>query len=411
MSKKPQHSLTIRTIFDLSKDEIERIKLMAKVYAVSGFNSGKSKLGEGDFFLIMMKGLELGINPMAAVDTINIIHGKPTLDAKGMLALVKSSGLLENIHIDSTPEYCNVTIKRFGNDEQVVSFTIEDARTFKTSEWVNKQKTTISLADKHNWKSQPEIMLKWRAITKAIREVFPDILSGLYTHEEIAPDLTATSQDGSMQYLSEGEQDDIPQLPEGDDSDIEENVIIHDSPDLEQWQKVYDNIDKFIGSALGMSLVELFNTLRQWNKELPDPMELLQELNYKHFTFAILAMLAEYRQNIRFNIIYWDTENKRHYIEFIEHKILMYSRDPLREANAPDEIIDKLEKNSVNLITDFAYQLNDLPLMKITQIFDKTTEEHKYFQVATISKMNADEQNYRQIFNDGNEDNVSEFPM
>lgn len=198
-------ALRRRTIFDLTNDELDRLQFMSKMYAASSFNSGKIRLQEGDFLLVMLKGLEVGINPMAAVDTINIIHGKPTLDAKGMLALVKSSGLLENIHIDSTAERCIITIKRVGNDEQIVSFTIQDARTFKTTEWVNGTKQNISLADKHNWKSQPEIMLKWRAITKAMREVFPDILSGLYTQEELAPNTTIVSEDGSMSLLNEPE--------------------------------------------------------------------------------------------------------------------------------------------------------------------------------------------------------------
>lgn len=185
-----QQSVTIRrrTIFDLNEEELQRLKFMAQMYAASSFNSGSSKQREGDFFLIMLKGMELGITPMAAVDTINIIKGKPTLDAKGMLALVKASGQLENINIDSTPERCMVSVKRCGNDEQIVSFTIQDAE-------------KMSLQGKDNYKSQPEIMLKWRAITKAMREVFPDIISGLYTQEELAPDITIVSDDGSMKLL------------------------------------------------------------------------------------------------------------------------------------------------------------------------------------------------------------------
>jgi hypothetical protein len=185
-----------RTILDLTPHEFERLQFMAKVYAASTFNS-KTAQSEGDFFLIMMKGLELGISPMAAVDTINIISGKPVLDAKGMLALVKSSGLLEDIQIDSTSERCIVTIKRVGNTEQMVSFTMEDAKRFKTYEkggW-------IPLADKSNWKSQPTVMLKWRAVTSAMREVFPDVISGLYTPEELDSD-TMVNDDGSMEIIS-----------------------------------------------------------------------------------------------------------------------------------------------------------------------------------------------------------------
>lgn len=192
-------TLIRRTIFDLNTDELDRIQLMARMYAASSFNGSKKPQQEGDFFLMMMKGLELGIAPMAAIDTINIISGKPTLDAKGMLALVKSSGLLQSIDIDSTNERCIVNIQRKNEPEQIISFTIQEAQQYKTTEYVGGQKTTISLSEKANWKSQPGIMLKWRAVTKAMREVFPDILAGLYTQEELAPDITLVQPDGSME--------------------------------------------------------------------------------------------------------------------------------------------------------------------------------------------------------------------
>lgn len=196
MERQNAGRLIRRTILDLTPYEFERIQFMAKVYAASTFNS-KTAQGEGDFFLIMMKGLELGISPMAAVDTINIIAGKPVLDAKGMLALVKSSGLLEDIQIDSTSERCIVTVKRLSNTEQMVSFTMEDAKRFKTYEkggW-------IALSEKSNWKSQPTVMLKWRAVTSAMREVFPDVIAGLYTPEELDGD-TVVNDDGSMEIAS-----------------------------------------------------------------------------------------------------------------------------------------------------------------------------------------------------------------
>ena len=41
-------------------------------------------------------------------------------------------------------------------------------------------------------------MLKWRAITSAIRATFPDVIGGLYTPEELDPDNTIVYDDGSM---------------------------------------------------------------------------------------------------------------------------------------------------------------------------------------------------------------------
>jgi hypothetical protein len=188
--------LVRRTILDLSAEEMRRLELMAEMYSSSGYN--KTKQTKGDFFLVMLKGMELGITPMASIDTINIIMGKPVLDAKGMLALVKSSGLLEDIDIKASETRCDVTIKRVGNAAQDISFSLDDAK-------------KMSLSGKDGWQKQPKTMLKWRAVTAAIREVFPDVISGLYTPEELDTDNTLVHDDGTMELNTVAKAQ--PQLP------------------------------------------------------------------------------------------------------------------------------------------------------------------------------------------------------
>jgi hypothetical protein len=210
--------LVRRTVLDLSEHEFSRLQLMAQMYAASGYN--KTKQTEGDYFLVMMKGLELGITPMASIDTINIIMGKPVLDAKGMLALVKSSGLLENIHIDAKDTVCTVTIKRLGNVEQEVSFSLEDAG-------------KMGLKNKDGWQKQPKTMLKWRAVTAAIREVFPDVISGLYTPEELDTEHTTVYEDGTMELSLPAK----PQLPEAkrDINNVDAMIFDNQAPVRDEW--------------------------------------------------------------------------------------------------------------------------------------------------------------------------------
>ena len=174
------------TILTMSSEQVQRIKLLAEMYAASTFNRSDSPLGQGDYFLIMLKGIELGISPTSSVDLMSIIQGKPVLDAKGILALVKGKGLLADIEMggDGTSYYC--TMKRKGESSAHKEvFTIEDA-------------ARLGLATKSNYKKQPKTMLKWRAVTACARVVFPDIIGGLYTHEEIDPNNTIVLEDGSM---------------------------------------------------------------------------------------------------------------------------------------------------------------------------------------------------------------------
>jgi hypothetical protein len=185
-AQQPSFIGTSLSILTMSEEQVTRIKLLAQMYESSTFNKTRNPLSQGDYFLIMLKGLEMGINPMAAVDLISIIQGTPVLDAKGILALVKSKGLLEDISMDGDETQYICIMKRKGESTPHKEiFTIEDAK-------------RLGLAGKDNYIKQPRTMLKWRAVTACARVVFPDVTGGLYTAEEIDPDNVTVSDDGTM---------------------------------------------------------------------------------------------------------------------------------------------------------------------------------------------------------------------
>jgi hypothetical protein len=174
-----------RTIFDLTPDEFNRLQFLSEMYAQSSFNNSKTPKKKGDYFLIMMKGIEVGLTPMAAVENIDIINGEPVIDGKGILGLIYASSVVEKFEIDATKERCIITAKRVGHAEQIISFTKEDAQNFKTFEWKDNKKVESSLWDKPTWKAQPEVMLMWRCVTKTGRRMFSDVISNLYTKDEM----------------------------------------------------------------------------------------------------------------------------------------------------------------------------------------------------------------------------------
>jgi hypothetical protein len=170
-----------QSFFTMSREQFDRLNILSEMYAASSFNSAKRQMSKADFFIIMLKGVELGLSPTTAVDFISVINGKPCLDGKGMLALIYRSPQIEAVEIDSQEEYCAVTIKRRGMEAHTEKFTIEDARkmrVFESGNW-------ISLAERHAWKTMTRTMLKWRAVAAAARAYCPDIIGGLYTPEEM----------------------------------------------------------------------------------------------------------------------------------------------------------------------------------------------------------------------------------
>lgn len=128
---------------------------------------------------IIMTGRELGIQPMQAFSTINVIQGKPTVSPQLMLALINRSGQLEDMQLETDEQGAVCTLKRKG-------------RTAYTARFGPTEAAAMGLASKVNYKQQAPTMYQWRAVAMAARAVFPDVVLGLYTPEEMGADVRVT---------------------------------------------------------------------------------------------------------------------------------------------------------------------------------------------------------------------------
>lgn len=131
---------------------------------------------------IMLTGRELGIPAMAALNTINVIQGKPAVSPQLMLALIERSGQLENIQFEQDEDgTVIVRMKRRGRSAHTEAFGPDEAR-------------AMGLLGKDNYKKQPYVMYKWRAVAACARTVFPDVILGLYTPDEMGAEVTVDSE-------------------------------------------------------------------------------------------------------------------------------------------------------------------------------------------------------------------------
>ena len=124
-------------------------------------------------FTIIVAGRELGLTAMQALRSIHIIKGKPTLSADLILALVKRNPACKRFQMTESSEkiatYCT---QRVGEDPTTMSFTIAQAQ-------------RAGLLSNDNWKRFPEAMLRARCIAALARAVYPDVVLGIYEHEEM----------------------------------------------------------------------------------------------------------------------------------------------------------------------------------------------------------------------------------
>lgn len=179
----------------------------ASVLVKSGFLPPAVNTAEKALALALT-GRELGIGMMEAIRGINIIQGKPSISPQLMLALANRTRELENLKIEETESGVVVTVKRKGRDAYVTYFGEANAK-------------AQNLFGKDNYKKQPMIMYKWRALSEALRFTFPDAISGLYTPDELGVEVIADEQ-GSMQVKAE---------PLPNKFEIKKKEVINENPE------------------------------------------------------------------------------------------------------------------------------------------------------------------------------------
>src|ERR1017187_9091202 len=122
----------------------------------------------------IMAGRELGLQAMASLRAFHLIEGKPTLAADLIRALIIKSGKAKFFRCsERTAERATFETQR-GDDPPVsLTYTVEE------------KKADGPIKPGSAWAKSPADMCVARASSKLARLVFPDVVHGLYAHEEM----------------------------------------------------------------------------------------------------------------------------------------------------------------------------------------------------------------------------------
>jgi hypothetical protein len=155
--------------------QIDQLLVVGETLVASGILPAAIKSSQ-TAVAVMLMGRELGVPPMAAFSSIDIIDGKPAIKPALMLALAHRTGQLVDRKVTDDGQCATAVVIRAGMAPVVESFSMKDAE-------------RLNLASKYNWVQQPKNMRKWRALSAALRLAFADVLSGLYSPEELGAEL------------------------------------------------------------------------------------------------------------------------------------------------------------------------------------------------------------------------------
>lgn len=152
-------------------DNLQTKLQMCQTLMQSGMCPARFKTKEAIFGAIIM-GEELGFSPMASLRVINVIQGQASLSAAGM----KAKALAMGGQINTTAwdaEKCTVVGIRPGwAKPETVTYTMAEAK-------------QAGLAGKDNWVRMPKAMLYARAVSTLCRNMWADVMEGIYSTEEL----------------------------------------------------------------------------------------------------------------------------------------------------------------------------------------------------------------------------------
>lgn len=128
-----------------------------------------------DVVAAILAGDEVGLRPLAALRSIQMISGTPAMTALAMRGLVQANGHEVWVEGEPTDSKAIVCGRRRGSDK------------VHRSVWTFDRAKKMSLTSKAQWSAQPMAMLVARATSECCRITASDVLLGMpYSVEELA---------------------------------------------------------------------------------------------------------------------------------------------------------------------------------------------------------------------------------
>lgn len=199
-------------------------KSLWETVKVDGLNVQRPS--KGKVLLLTETGIMLGIHPVAALNGVNIIEGKPTISPGLMSSLIRKAGHTLRVTVSGTIEGGDLaaTADLIRADDPDFTFTatwtLHDAHRAELCTYTqqpNGQWKVVSLSRNGNpqpWQKYPRAMLKARVISEVGREGAEDALMGVhYTPEELGANVSESGEPLDLGDLKPAPQPEAAQRP------------------------------------------------------------------------------------------------------------------------------------------------------------------------------------------------------
>lgn len=147
---------------------VDQVERMAVAVAKSGLFGVKTP---DQAMALMLIAQAEGLHPAIAARDYHVINGRPTLKADAMLARFQAAG-------------GSVRWLEYTDARVIGAFAHPQGGSVEVA-WTLAMATAAGLTKNPTWRSYPRQMLRARCISEGIRTVFPGVVVGAYTPEEV----------------------------------------------------------------------------------------------------------------------------------------------------------------------------------------------------------------------------------
>lgn len=172
------NEVAVRTETDSWIDVVGPVAKLATYIARTDFVPKAMYGNDAAVAATILTGRELGLGPMTALRSLDVIEGSVQMKTKAILARIFAAGHRVE-WLEGNAKACEVRIERCdGLTTAQVRWTIADAQ-------------TADLAGKAVWRRYPRAMLRNRALSECAELACPDVILGLEVGEDVGAPASA----------------------------------------------------------------------------------------------------------------------------------------------------------------------------------------------------------------------------
>jgi hypothetical protein len=190
----------IEAVRPSTMQEIERV---AAAFAHSGAFPGVQQMAQA--YVRIMAGQEWGLGPMASMQGIYFIEGKPTLAAVTVAGCIKKSGVYSYKQNWVTRVDGKLQISKDSLNDNIVGCYLafyENGEWIGDSAFTDEDAARAGLSHGNNWKKYPKNMYFSRAMTNGARWYCSDVFGGsVWTPDEIVDTIEVDGSGRPLNYV------------------------------------------------------------------------------------------------------------------------------------------------------------------------------------------------------------------